>query len=55
MKRTILISILIALCFYIYGCGDEGIELTLQEIGAAPSAQEWFDLINLGEVESREY
>lgn len=37
MKRKLLFLILIALCFY--GCGDEGIELTLQEIGAAPSIE----------------
>lgn len=39
MKRKLLFLILIALCFYISGCGDEGIETVLHDIGAAPSAQ----------------
>ena len=40
MLRKQLFLILIALCFYISGCGEESIKITLHEIGAAPSAFE---------------
>ena len=39
MLRKQLFLILIVLCFGFYGCGDEGIETVLYDIGAAPSAQ----------------
>ena len=39
MQRKLLFSILMALCFYVYGCGDEGIQTTLHDLRAAPSAQ----------------
>ena len=38
MQRKRIFLILIALCFYLYGCGDEGIETVLHDIGAAPPA-----------------
>ena len=39
MQRKLLFGVLIALCFYVYGCGDEGIETVLHDLGAAPSAR----------------
>lgn len=39
MQRKLLFLILMALCFYVYGCGDEGIETVLHDIGAAPSVE----------------
>ena len=37
MKKCFMVFLLAMIC--LWGCGDEGIESTLQEIGAAPSAQ----------------
>ena len=38
-KRRIWVSILIvAQCFWLYSCGDEGIRTTLHDLGAAPAA-----------------
>ena len=40
MQRKLLFLILsLALCFYVWGCGDEGIETVLHDIGAAPSVE----------------